>query len=100
MQDWFDLFTGRTEIELIPVLISAAYASASEETRDRMVQKITSKIDGSDLDGLFGFRQEDTVQICKSLFASQSPKLFLEPLDASVDRGRRLSLSEQVLGPH
>ena len=99
VQDWFDLYksAGATEIDLIPVLISVAYDTVSEDTRQKMVKVISSKIEGADLSSKVP--TEDIVLIFGSLFGKHNPKLYLAPndqLETSVDRSRRMSLSEQV----
>lgn len=99
VQDWFDLYksAGATEIDLIPVLISVAYDTVSEDTRQKMVKVISSKIEGAELSSQVS--TEDIVLIFGSLFGKHNPKLYLAPneqLETSVDRSRRMSLSEQV----
>lgn len=99
VQDWFDLYksAGATEIDLIPVLISVAYDTVSEDARQKMVKVISSKIEGAELSSQVS--TEDIVLIFGSLFGKHNPKLYLAPndqLETSVDRSRRMSLSEQV----
>ncbi|CBY38637.1 unnamed protein product, partial [Oikopleura dioica] len=101
VQEWFDLYKSAeaTEIDLLPVLISVAHEITSEETRQKMVQVVSSKIEGSELSSQVPAK--DIVMIISSLFGKQSPKLYLaannDRLDTSVERSRRMSLSEQIL---
>ena len=100
VQEWHDLYSRaeRSEIGLIPVILSAAMASVGQETCQTFIRTISEKMESFSKSSSLGERE--IVSVIGSLFGhGATPKSVVpsDSLNVSIEHGRRLSLSEQVM---
>lgn len=104
VQEWHELYkcAERSETGLVPVILSAAIASVSKETYDTFIRAISARMERSNFSDSSNLSETDIMRVIGSLFGHGdiTPRSFVplnDSLNVSMEHGRRLSLSEQVI---